>query len=168
MTLTTHIIIAAAATKPFAQSHPILGFFFAILSHYLADAVPHWDYRPHYMQGWAYDEKEYWDARKTAGFRKRVIRDISRFAVDGLLGAGMTLAVIRPVSTDEWLWVIAAIIGGALPDFLQGLYLSGVSFLHPLQRFHDFCHTKIKLGPYPLIGIPFQLAILLVSLYFLA
>lgn len=165
MTLTTHIAIAAAATQPFAQSYPMLGFFAALASHYLADAVPHWDYGMHAIG--RNEQKLQWSADQAHIFRRRVIRDIGHFAVDGLLGVGITLLLTRPVSAEEWLWIIGAIAGGILPDFLQGAYLSGAAFLRPLQRFHDRCHTKIKLGPYPLIGIPLQIIILFIAISFL-
>ena len=74
----------------------------------------------------------------------------------------------RPQSLHEALPLAAAVIGGILPDFLQGVYFTKkAEFLKPLQKLHDFMHTKIKLGPYPLIGIPFQVAILILSLWVL-
>lgn len=165
--LTTHIVIAAAVAKPFAHYHPAAGFFAALASHYLADAVPHWDYAMHAIETKDDAEKLHWDGEKARVFRRRARRDILHFAVDGLAGVSIILLLIRPIASDQWLWAAAAIIGGTLPDFLQGAYLSGATFLKPLQCFHDFCHTKIKLGPYPLIGIPLQLIILLAVGYFL-
>lgn len=166
MTLTTHIAIAAAVTKSFAASHPIAGFLAAVLSHYAADAIPHWDYTVHALQDGAEEAKGHWDNRRAALFRKRVIQDIAKFIIDGFLGAIITLALIRPADPGQWLWAGIAIVGGALPDFLQGAYLSGASFLKPLQHFHDAIHTNIRLGPYPLIGIPFQAVILFLAAYF--
>lgn len=167
MTLTTHIVIATAITKSFAQSHPILGFFAALASHYLADAIPHWDYPVHAIQSGDDKQKLYWDADKARAFRRRVAHDIHNFAIDGMLGTGIIFFLVRPVSPDQWLWVAGTMIGGVLPDALQGAYLSGATFLRPLQYFHDRCHTKIKLGPYPLIGIPLQLIILFAAVYLL-
>lgn len=166
MTLTTHMAIAAAVTKSFAASHPIIGFFAAVLSHYAADAIPHWDYTVSALQDGAEEAKDHWDNERAVIFRRRVLRDIVNFAIDGFLGAAITVALIRPSDPDQWLWAGVAIIGGALPDFLQGVYLSGASFLKPLQQFHDAAHTNIRLGHYPLIGIPFQAAILFVAAYF--
>ena len=165
MTLTTHIAIAAAVTKSFGYAHPLLGFFAAIASHYLSDAIPHWDYSMHAIANDA--RKLDWDAGKASAFRRRILSDVGFFAIDGCLGTLAIIFLTRPSSHNEWLWIAGTIIGACLPDFLQAVYLAGVRFLKPLQRFHDFCHTKIKLGPYPLIGIPFQIIIALAAIYFL-
>lgn len=154
MTLTTHSIIAAAVTRPIAAVHPALLFFAALASHYLSDAIPHWDYPLGAVEDTENPDKRHWsrDWRLLSG-------DIARFAIDGFLGAGIVLLLLRPASSDDWLRALAIIIGGSLPDFLQGVYMFGLRILKPHQRMHDFFHTKILLGPYPLIGIPFQAAI---------
>src|SRR3989338_1430896 len=42
--LSTHILIATAAAKPFFGAHPAIILATAIVSHFLSDAIPHWDY----------------------------------------------------------------------------------------------------------------------------
>lgn len=169
MTLATHMAIAAAVTKSFAQSHPILSFFAALATHYLSDAIPHWDYRLHAMQDTRDKEKEkgLWDADDARRFRARIVRDIRTIALDGFLGAGVILIIARPASMEQWLWVTTAIAGGALPDFLQGAYLAGARFLKPLQTLHDRMHTRIRLWDRPEIGIPSQLLIVIAAILFL-
>ena len=163
MTLTTHIAIAAAITKPFIKQHPILAFFVAIASHYLSDAIPHWDYRLGSLAGGENPDKREWQF-KTHTFWE----DFSRFAFDGFLGAGIAFLIIRPASLHEFFLWSLVVIGSCLPDFLQGVYYTRkAEFLKPLSHFHNRIHSKIKLGPYPLIGVPFQLIILFISLYFL-
>ena len=163
MTLTTHSIIAAAVTRPFRHTHPVLVLAIAILSHYLSDAIPHWDYRLKSIS-----DEENADTRVLSKDWSVLWRDFLHFAFDGFLGTAIVILVARPVSREDWLWLIFSIIGGCLPDFLQGLYVLKLRFLKPHQRFHDFMHAKIRLGPYPFIGVPFQLAVSLLSLYFLA
>lgn len=162
MTLTTHSIIAAVVTKPLLHTHPILIFAAAILSHYLSDAIPHWDYQLESLS-----DEENADKRAWSKDWHVLGRDILHFAFDGFLGAAIVLLIARPVSREDWVWIIFSVIGGCLPDFLQGLYVLKLRLLKSHQRLHDFMHAKIRLGPYPLIGIPFQLAISLLSLYFL-
>jgi hypothetical protein len=164
MTLTTHIAIAAAVTKTFAVQNPVIGFFIAVATHYAADAIPHWDYRLHAASAFAGVPKENWTADQAGTFRALIVRDIRSIALDGITGALAALIVIRPATTTQWLWLGAVIVGGCLPDLLQGLYLGGVRFLKPLQTFHDRMHTSIRLGPYPLIGIPFQALIFLAAI----
>ena len=162
MTLTTHSIIAAAVTKPLAAMNPLLAFAIAIASHYLSDAIPHWDYPLQSIENPEDKENRKWGSGRSA-----LIKDISSMAVDGFLGVGIVLAVVRPVTAQEWIWVIAAIVGGCLPDFLQGLYMFRLKFLRPHQWLHDIFHSNIRLGPYPLFGIPFQLIIAVIALYIL-
>ena len=162
MTLTTHSIIAAAVTRPLAHLHPALTFAVALASHYLSDAIPHWDYKLESIH-----KTEDVDARAWSHNPRMLLRDIARFSADGLLGAGIVLLVTWPVTPREWLWAGSAIVGGSLPDFLQGLYMARARFLKIHQRAHDFMHSDIRLGPYPAIGIPFQLAIAFAALWFL-
>lgn len=160
MTLTTHSIIAAAVAKPLMAMNPLAAFTVAIASHYLSDAIPHWDYPLCSIEDKEDKEKRHWGSN-----RRMLVRDISSMALDGLLGAGIVLAIVRPATTQQWLWALMVIIGGSLPDFLQGLYMLKLRFLRPHQRLHDLFHTKIRLGPYPLVGIPFQLIIAAIALY---
>ncbi len=164
MTLTTHSLIAGTITKKIIFTHPIIGFFVAIISHYLSDAIPHWDYPIRSL-----DKKEgvSVDVRKWR-YSKSFFLDFLRFAFDAILGLGILLLIFQPRSLRETLAVLIVVIGSVLPDFLQGLYLTRrFEFLQPVQRFHDLCHTKIKLGPYPILGVPFQLLIVSVTLLLL-
>ena len=162
MTLTTHAAIAAALAKPLMRGHPLLIFAVALVSHYLSDAIPHWDYPVHSLQHvsghkseseWNYTSAVFW-------------KDLNHMALDAILGMGILFFFMRPELPRDWFLFSLIIIGSMLPDFLQGLYFTKkATFLKPLQHFHDKMHTKIKLGPYPAIGIPFQLIILLCSLW---
>lgn len=162
MTLTTHSIIAAAVTKPISHLHPLITLAVAIATHYLSDAIPHWDYPLKSIEHTEDKENRHWGTN-----RKAIIKDISSMTFDGLLGAAIVIIVVRPVTREQWFWVFAAVVGGCLPDFLQGLYMFKISFLRAHQRLHDFFHTNIRLGPYPLIGIPFQTVITAIALYIL-
>ena len=162
MTLTTHSIIAAAVTKPLAAMNPLIAFVVAIASHYLSDAIPHWDY-----QLTSVEDKEDKEKRHFGNNRNAIIKDVSSMALDGLLGATIVLAVVQPTTLHQWMWALAAIIGGSLPDFLQGLYMLKLKFLRPHQRLHDIFHTNIRLGHYPLFGIPFQHVITAIALWVL-
>ena len=161
MTLTTHSIIAAALTKPLMRAHPLLILGAAICSHYLADAVPHWDYRLSVL-------KEDVEKHGLDWSLKTRWKDLAKISFDFFLGAAIVFWLVHPTTTQELWWATLSVIGGTLPDFLQGVNLSFIRHpIEPIQKFHDFCHTKIKLGPYPRIGVPFQLAILGVFLWIL-
>lgn len=158
MTLSTHSVIAAAVTKPLSSAHPAFIFVAAVVSHYLADAIPHWDYRVLSMEN-----KEHTDQRHWGKNRKLLLRDLAHFTLDGVVAIAITVLLVRPTTRAQWIWVALAIIGGSLPDFLQGVYaLVKTKLLSIHQMIHDAAHSKILLGHYPLIGIPFQLAIVAV------
>lgn len=163
MTLTTHSIIAAAVTKSVSHLHPAFMFIVAIATHYLADSIPHWDYKITSIEN--IEDK---DLRYFGKNRMAILRDIRNFTLDGFFGLAIVVAMVRPETTQQWFWVIASVVGGCLPDFLQGLYVFKLKFLRLPQQFHDFCHTGIRLGSYARIGIPFQLIIALAAIYTLA
>ncbi|MDP3771957.1 MAG: hypothetical protein Q8Q94_01105 [bacterium] len=161
MTLTTHAAIAVALTKPFMHAHPIIIFCIAIASHYLSDAVPHWDYPLSSISAAKNAEGRRWHFHST-----HFLKDARNMACDGILGLTLVLALAHPTTVREFSWVLLAVIGGALPDFLQGVYYTRrAELLRPVQHFHDTMHTNIRLGAYPFIGIPFQGAILVLALW---
>lgn len=163
MILATHIIIAAAVTKPIAHMHPALIFGVAVASHYLSDALPHWDYELTAIADKENTATRHWNLQSAS-----LAHDIVRFSLDAIVGAAFVIMLLSPLSFSDWIAATLAIIGGALPDFLGGLYMLGLKFLLPHQRFHDWIHTKIRLGPYPLIGIPFQILIAAIAVWFLS
>ena len=163
MTLATHSIIAAALTKPIAHAHPALLFIMGIASHYLSDAIPHWDYTI-----LSVENKEQSDERRIGSNRTLIVKDLIHFGADTTIGFGAALLLIWPETPQELLWTIIAPFGGMLPDYLQGIYaIKKFSFLKPVQKFHDIMHTKILLGAYPMIGIPFQLILFIAAALYL-
>lgn len=161
MTLTTHAIIAATATKPLSGAHPAVIFLVAILSHYLSDAIPHWDYPLDSVQNKENPEKRAWSSK-----RSLVIKDLVKISFDALVGFAVVFYFTHPASTVECLVAFLAAFGGMLPDGLQGLYMTvKLPIFRFIQRFHDMFHTNIRLGPYPRLGIPFQLLIVVVCLF---
>lgn len=162
MTLTTHIIIAGAVTKHIPGAHPVFIFLLALASHYGSDAIPHWDYKLGSFEEHESSDTREWNMGSTAFFK-----DLAKIAFDFMLGVTIFLFFARPHTAPEFLRAFLTIAGSTLPDFLQGVYYTRrAEFSKPIQQFHNFFHTKIKLGPYPLIGIPFQIIILLIALIF--
>lgn len=157
MILATHALIGAAAISPFGDLHPVVTFLAGYASHLLTDAIPHWDYRLVSLG----------DQEKSGGFRwvfqsAAFKRDIVHVALDFTAGIGLTWLIAPAPSLP----LLCAVLGGMAPDLLQGIYFTRYApFLKPLQQIHDFFHTELKLGPYPLIGIPFQVLIALAAIY---
>lgn len=160
MTLATHIVIAAAVVKPLGIQSPALGFLIALASHYMSDAIPHWDY---WLNSISPDDPA---ERRKFSFRGEFLGDFVKIALDGTAGTALALFLLHPASVSDWVLAAGLIVGSVLPDFLQGVYYTRrAEFLRPLQTFHDFMHTKIRLHFYPVIGIPFQIIIFLLSVY---
>ena len=162
MTLAVHAIIGAAIGHQIGFHSPTALLLAGGATHYISDAIPDWDWR---LSSFSSEEKGSWRWVFISG---AFAKNIARVVLDGVLGIAVVLLIAQPASTETAIALLLAAFGGMTPDFLQGIYFTGYApFLAPLQRFHDFCHTKIKLGPYPLIGIPFQIVIALAAIYFL-
>ena len=163
MTLTTHALIAAAAASPLAASHPAFIFLAALASHYIADAIPHWDYKLHSLV-----ENEDIAKKNIIFTRATFWLDLLRSALDALLGLAIVTLLVWPSGFEELLFIVLVVVGGILPDFLQGLHYGlGLNFLKPHQRFHDWVHARIRLNLYPRLGVPLQLVLMIAALIIL-
>jgi hypothetical protein len=136
MILTTHAIVGAAIGTQI-PSHPVVAVAAAIASHFLIDAVPHWDYPLRSMFRGA---KE----RATLKLDRGLIVDFGMIGLDGLFGLAIALCLFS--TPANLIAVLCGILGGMLPDALQfvhRIYPRGP--LPALQRFHVWIHSKRKL-----------------------
>jgi hypothetical protein len=142
--LATHAIVGAAIASQI-PNHPITALVAGIASHFVIDAIPHWDY----PLGSILSKKS------PLTLDKRMLVDFSLIAVDGL--AGLVIALSLFTQPGALLTILLGALGGMLPDplqFVHRLYPHGP--LRPIQRFHGWIHAKRKLD-WPL-GIASQLA----------
>lgn len=145
MTLTTHILIATAAAKPFFSVHPALVFVAAIASHYLADAIPHWDWHLSSVKEDLSDKHDHnLILEKTIN-----VRDLLKISLDIFTGSLIAFLILRPELNIKELTPLAlSIFGGILPDMLQPVFWVWKEknpFMF-IKRFHSFMHSKIYLG----------------------
>ncbi|MBI2637336.1 MAG: hypothetical protein HYW88_00410, partial [Candidatus Sungbacteria bacterium] len=126
-------------------THPFFFFFFAFLSHYAADAIPHWDY---HLAAVDEDMSERYD-HSVRRDPKLIMRDLSRIALDIAIGSSITFFVMRPELTPSGvLPFFLTVLGGILPDMLQPifwLWKKNNPFIF-LKEFHSFMHTQIRFG----------------------
>ncbi|MDO8561186.1 MAG: hypothetical protein Q7R91_03145 [bacterium] len=151
MILTTHAITGVAAAS-LVPSHRVLAFFLAFASHFLIDAIPHWDYHlvsKRYVGGnlMATDMPFGWDFCK----------DLVKIGFDFVLGLFFSFIIFGLFFNLSFWLILIGVAGGMLPDFLQFVYMK---FKHEplvsLQRFHMWIHTKKRLYGKVFLGILLQ------------
>jgi hypothetical protein len=139
MVITPHMLVGAAIGTQAPNGWSV--FILGLVSHYLLDFLPHWDYL-------------YRVDIKNPSHRKKI-------ALDFLLGAGLIL-ILTWSYPDKWLIIIG--IGAALlPDFLEVIYKNfKINWLRPLARFHEKIHWN-HLAFWP--GLPSLLIVSLIAIF---
>ena len=166
MTLTTHIVVAAAAASPFFPD-PMLSFSAGVMSHFLIDAIPHWDWKPLAVIREVDKNSVYYKLQSDI---KYFIYDFLRVFLDIALGLMFTYIVASSFLDEKIaIAVLLAAFGGVLPDGLQFLYfLKQKEPLATLQRFHEWIHSSIEFPPKrTFLGILCQVPIAVLALVFL-
>ena len=148
MLSTTHSLTSALIVSKIPS--PAISFPLIIISHYLIDAIPHWDTGSGLKSG----TKD----KKTAFIQTLIDLIFAATAVFFLFQVGKAL------STKLWLGVFV----GTLPDLAEAPanFLDYRPFpINWLEKFHDYFHRSWKL-PYGLIPQVIIVAIVLLILYF--
>lgn len=161
MVLATHLVTGGILGR--ALANPWTALFFGLLSHFLLDAIPHWDYR-------------LGSRRANKNDKLDVDMAINRdFGIDlAKIGIDLTVGVVVLFLTGKlFAWPVSATIiwgaiGGVLPDFLQFVYFKlRWPALRQLQRFHIWVHAERKLDDWPVLG-PLLQVILALAVIILA
>jgi len=157
MTLTTHAVAGAGIASALSLG-PLSGFVFAFASHFLLDAIPHWDYK---LKSGKRDEGNHLNDDIVIG--KEFGEDLAKIACDALLGLALSL-IFFLFGDGLSLWTLLwAALGGILPDFLQFVYMK---WRHEpmitLQKFHIWIHSPYKITNTPL-GVSLQAIIIIVA-----
>jgi len=135
--LSTHAVVGAAIATLLPQD-PLLVFGAGVASHFVIDAIPHWDYP---LRGISVGRSQ----RGAIRLNGALLRDGCLIALDAC--AGLALAILLfAQSAPIWILMIAA-FAAMLPDPLQVVHrLYPHEPLRTLQRFHEWMHTDRKLG----------------------
>jgi hypothetical protein len=137
MILSTHAVVGGAIATQF-PSHPVLVVVAGFASHFVIDAIPHWDYslRAISLKPGANNRSMTLDGR--------LVTDLALIGFDASLGLAL---VIWLFATPATLGAIAlGAVAGMAPDPLQ--FLQSVfphEPLNSLQRFHRWIHSRRKL-----------------------
>lgn len=144
MTLGTHIVVGTTLAAAYAGG-PASAFGIGLLSHYLMDAITHWDYPISCNK-----EKSV----------KAFVSDVLKVLIDITIGVGIVVWAMGPQGFLSMPWLVFAVVGSAFPDFLQfGLMVHKNKVLNALQRFHHAFHSPFSLNGKPIQGILFQVVI---------
>ena len=158
MTLTTHAVVGAAiaASMP---SHPVIGFTLAFASHFVLDVIPHWDYP---LLSHKKDNNN--RLNDDMILNKNFLVDLSRIGMDMCCGILLVL-IFFTLTNPHLFWVpFIGLCGAVIPDALQFTYWKWRHQpLTTLQRFHIWIDPKKGLHDKPAIGIPFQIAVIIVA-----
>jgi hypothetical protein len=134
--LTTHAIVGGALASLF-PTHPITAIAAGFASHFVIDAIPHWDYP---LQSISVTPGQ----RNHLRLERPMLQDAALIALDACLGLALAVGLFSqhaPIVV-----IMLGAIAGMLPDPLQFVHS-----LHPheplatLQRFHWWIHSKRKL-----------------------
>ena len=147
MILSTHAVVGAAIATLLPRD-PVLVFAAGVASHFVIDAIPHWDYP---LRGIRVGRTQTGAIRLNGA----LFRDLSLIGLDAFVGLALAILLFAQV-TPIWIIMIAA-FGAMLPDPLQFLHrLYPHEPLRTLQRFHEWIHSDHRLGWR--IGVGSQLA----------
>lgn len=136
MILSTHAIVGGAIASHL-PTHPIIAIALCFASHFIIDAIPHWDYPLRSIS--------------VAPGHGRQLKLSSPLLFDAAVigfdaAVGLLLAIILFATPATIMTVILGVVAAMLPDPLQFIYsLYPREPLVSLQRFHRWVHTKHKL-----------------------
>jgi hypothetical protein len=117
-------------------------------SHFVIDAIPHWDYRLRSISVAR-------GTRNQVRLTPALARDVALIGFDAIVGLALAIGIFATPSTI--VAVLAGAVGAMLPDPLQFVHtLYPHEPLASLQRFHRWMHTKRRLH-WP-IGVSSQVA----------
>lgn len=163
MILGPHIIIATATSRYFFDNL-FLVFLISIASHFLADMIPHWDYKTESIErnadasGIPLPQFKPFDLKNYSS-------DFFKFLIDGLSGMLIASLFLPNWNFASVMFLLTATFGGVLPDLLQGFYSTGkFNFLKPVQVFHTKSHWWRKSPFLRKCGILAEVLIVLIAI----
>lgn len=139
--------------------HPVVGLFLAFASHFVLDAIPHWDY---HLGSYEYNKKE--PLKSVIHLNKKFLGDLVKIGLDGTWGLIFAIILFSGPPAGGWFLIALGAISAMLPDFLQFVYLQirREPFII-LQRLHIWTHSKYKINKLSFTGIIPQIVIIILA-----
>jgi hypothetical protein len=152
LTLTTHAIVGAAIASVL-PAYPSLAIAAAFASHYLLDAIPHWDYP-------ILSDSVKHNVAAAMKYDRALLADMLMIGTDATLG--IALALLLLARSSDLALVLCGATAAILPDALQFAYIRfPCEPLISLQRFHSWMHASRNLRGRPILGLSAQVALVL-------
>lgn len=161
----THITTTAAIAALAHTTEPLGVLLIGIISHYILDAIPHWEYDLASLHNRRGNAKE----RRLTLDRRATVLDMFRVTLDIFMGVALLL--MTPAFSFDTLLsplFVALTVGAILPDVLQPLGL--IIKKSPFTNIHDFgerIHSKISIKAFPW-GVALQVGLILGSMLVLS
>jgi hypothetical protein len=153
MILSTHAIVGAAIAS-FLPSHPTAAFVLGFGSHFVLDAIPHWDYP---IRSASVNP----EIGAPVTFDRALLTDVVVIGSDGLLGI---LGALLLFAWSDGLWsILLGAFGAMLPDPLHTIHAHFPREpLRTLQRFHRWIHTDKEIKKGVILGVGSQIMLVAV------
>jgi hypothetical protein len=153
MILSTHAIVGAAIAS-FLPSHPTAAFVLGFGSHFVLDAIPHWDYP---IRSASVNP----EIGAPVTFDRALLTDVVVIGSDGLLGI---LGALLLFAWSDGLWsILLGAFGAMLPDPLHTIHAHFPREpLRTLQRFHRWIHTDKEIKKDIILGVGSQIMLVAV------
>jgi hypothetical protein len=131
MIISTHSVFGAVTAQAISFGNPAIAFIVGFFSHFILDAIPHWDYKL--------------KVNSEGLSKKAVFSDAWKVLID-FLGAGILIYFFlqgeEPFSLIIWLGALGAVF----PDVLQNLAdFKGFRFLSFFRDIHNRFHSSKEL-----------------------
>ncbi len=154
MILSTHAVTGAVLAT-LVPNNPVLGFIIGFGSHFVLDAIPHWDYK---LKSSRRNKLE--PLNNDLIISKDFFKDLLKIGLDAALGLFLSILLLGAIRHYSILIILCGAIGGMAPDFLQFVYFKWRHEpLISLQKFHIWMHAKSSLKNRPVLGIFCQVAV---------
>ncbi len=160
MTLTTHAVTGAAFAV-LVPTHPVGAFALGFASHFLLDAIPHWDYPLASVE----EDKEN-VLNNDIKLNRDFLHDLVKIGADAVLGLALALLAFAFFLHIPFLAVLCGAIGAMTPDALQFVYMKWRHEpLITLQRFHMWIQSGKNLQNKPVLGMLSQVALIVLVVF---
>jgi hypothetical protein len=157
MVLTTHAVTGAALAS-LTPNQPLLGFAVGFASHFVLDAIPHWDY---YLASQKKDENNRLNDEIPLTLNRNFLKDIFKIGLDGFTGLLFAYFFFVFYLNFSAFIVFCGIAGAILPDILQFVQ---IKYRHEpfnsLRQFHIWIQSWKSLNDKPVWGVLSQIALI--------